>query len=112
MVLWIIGLTNFLGEKNFLNWAIWGFLAVPFVFGWILKLAKKGANDSARDGARHYTYDVSAGTIKNHTFSGYVFGFIVSLVLGFLAGPIAFVLVFGNGVLGIIDLVKLIKESA
>ncbi|MBE6635675.1 MAG: hypothetical protein E7617_05705 [Ruminococcaceae bacterium] len=116
IALWIVGLTGiFLDntmDSKFLSWMIWGIMCTPFIIGFIVKNAKKGAEDSARDGARHYTYDSSTGTISNHPFAGYVFGFLAGIFVGVLFGPIALPLFFVKNVVDIVETIIEIKRAA
>ena len=113
---WILGLTYIwlpnAMENKFISWMFWGIFCAPFIILFILKFSKKQAEDSARDGSRHYTYNMSTGVIKNHTFSGYVTGFLIGLVGGVAAGPIFVPLTFLNKLLDTIKLILDLKNAA
>jgi len=99
-------------ENKLGSWMMWGVFCAPFIIVFIIKIAKGQANDSARDGARQYTYNSTTGTISNHPFAGYVFGFIVGLLLGIAAGPIVVPFFILKNLVDIIKLIVELKNAA
>ena len=94
-ILWSIGLNQFLSEKTFGNWMIWGaicsiLIIVPLVRQ-LVKTTKKSVRAGEREGANTYTATRVGNTIhvQNNPMGGAIKGFFTGVIGGALGGILA-----------------------
>lgn len=91
--LWNIGLGCFIYDPSFEMYMAWGVISCMLLIVPVIRNTFFGTTAGAISGSRRYNVYSYGGRIyiENHPFLGAVIGFIISLFLNLLVGPVLMV---------------------